>query len=68
MADQAEELVMVSVVDTTDSRCEEFNAHMAVGLRGGQVLTAAPTKTSTLLTIEQELGAQSIYAAQVGQQ
>ena len=69
IADRAEDLVMVNVVDATDMRCQDFNAHMAVGLRGGQVLTAAPTQGAalTLLGIEQELGPQSIYAAQVGQ-
>jgi enolase len=69
IADRAEDLVMVNVVDATDMRCQDFNAHMAVGLRGGQVLTAAPTQgaASTLLGIEQELGPQSVFAAQVGQ-
>lgn len=59
---------MVFVVDATDTRCQDFNAHMSVGLRGGQVLTAAPAHGAalTLLEIEQELGPQSIYAAQVG--
>ena len=59
---------MVFVVDATDKRSHEFNAHMSVGLRGGQVLTAAPGHGAalTLLEIEQELGPQSVYAAQVG--
>ena len=55
--------VMVSVVDATSN--ESFNSHLAVGLRGGQILTAAPSQHSTLLAIEQELGSDGFFAAAV---
>ena len=55
--------VMVSVVDATSN--ESFNSHLAVGLRGGQILTAAPSQHSTLLAIEQQLGTDGVFAAAV---
>ena len=67
VAAAAEDLVMVTVVDTIEATNESFNAHLAVGLRCGQCLAAAPSAPyrSTLLAIEEDLGARAVFAAQL---